>query len=70
MASLNEAVPDSLKGTASGAYYLFWGLGYFLGPLIAGQLGDTIGFSIGFYMLSGLLGVEAIALVPIGTPDK
>jgi MFS family permease len=34
MAFLNELVPDTLKGTISGAYYLFWGVGYFLGPLI------------------------------------
>ena len=29
LAWLNNAVGDSLKGTASGAFYLFWGLGYF-----------------------------------------
>ncbi len=70
MAYLNARAPDSLKGTVTGAYYLFFGLGYFLGPLIAGQLGDIIGFSIGFYMLSGLLGTEAIALIVIDTQDK
>jgi len=32
IAYLTECVSDSLKGTISGAYYVFWGLGYFLAP--------------------------------------
>jgi MFS family permease len=32
MIFLNETVGESLKGTISGAYYLFWGIGMFLGP--------------------------------------
>jgi len=67
MAYLNECVSDSLKGTISGAYYLFWGLGYFLGPLAAGELGNSIGLSVSFYLLSGLLGIETILLIAIGT---
>jgi MFS family permease len=66
MAYLNEGVSDSLKGTISGAYYLFWGLGYFLGPLVAGELGNSIGLSVSFYLLAGLLGVETILLMVIG----
>ena len=66
MAYLNECVSDSLKGTVSGAYYLFWGLGYFLGPLIAGELGNSVGLSVSFYLLSGLLGIETILLMVIG----
>jgi MFS family permease len=42
MAYLNETASDSLKGTISGAYYLFWGLGYFLGPLAAGEAGSSM----------------------------
>lgn len=66
LAYLNECVSDSLKGTISGAYYLFWGLGYFLGPLAAGELGNLIGLSAGFYLLAGLLGVETILLLLSG----
>jgi MFS family permease len=66
MAYLNECVSDSLKGTISGAYYLFWGLGYFLGPLAAGELGNSIGLSVSFYLLSGLLGIETVLLIVIG----
>jgi MFS family permease len=66
LAYLNESVSDSLKGTISGAYYLFWGLGYFLGPLAAGELGNSIGLGFSFYLLAGLLGIEAILLIVIG----
>lgn len=41
MAFLNEAAPASLKGTISGAYYLFWGIGYFAGAPLVGKLGFT-----------------------------
>ena len=43
MAFLNEKAPDNLKGTISGAYYLFWGMGYFLGPIICGIGGSKLG---------------------------
>ena len=32
MIFLNDAVDERYKGTISGAYYLFWGIGMFLGP--------------------------------------
>lgn len=32
LAFLNGIVPASHKGTISGACYLFWGVGFFLGP--------------------------------------
>ena len=63
LAYLNESVADARRGTISGAYYLFWGMGYFGGPLVAGMGGDTIGLSISFYLLAGLLGIEALSLV-------
>jgi MFS family permease len=66
LAYLNERVSDSLKGTISGAYYLFWGLGYFLAPLVAGELGNSVGLSVSFYSLAALLGVEAILLIVAG----
>lgn len=62
LAYLNESAADSLKGTVSGAYYLFWGVGYFLGPLAAGALGHSLGLSTSFYLLAGLLGIETILL--------
>jgi MFS family permease len=66
LAFLNERVSDSLKGTISGAYYLFWGVGYFLGPLAAGELGRWVELSAGFYLLAGLLGIEGVLLLVVG----
>lgn len=65
-AYLNESVSDAHKGIVSGAYYLFWGLGYFMGPLAAGELGNVIGLNTCFYLLASLLGIEALWLVVMG----
>ena len=62
IAYLNEAVADSLKGTISGAFYLFWGLGFFIGPILAGKIGETAGFGIAFYLLALLLVFEVLLL--------
>jgi MFS family permease len=72
MAFLNAAAPDSLKGTVSGAYYLFWGIGYLAGPVIAGRLGELPGNSRGFYAYSAsLFAMTAIfaALFASEAPD-
>jgi MFS family permease len=63
LAYLNECVADSFKGVISGAYYLFWGIGYFLGPLLLGKAGNAIGFSASFYLVVVLFGVEIILLL-------
>lgn len=64
MALLNNAAPDSLKGTISGAYYLFWGIGYFAGPLIVSKLGELSDGRIGFYVFSIILIIEVIIMIP------
>jgi len=56
MAYLNDCVPVSLKGTISGSYYLAWGCGYFLGPVMVGGLGEA-----GFIVLAALFAVQALA---------
>lgn len=38
LAFLNASVPETLKGTISGLFYFFWGIGYFTGPLILGKM--------------------------------
>lgn len=52
MAYLNERVPKSQKGTISGAFYFFWGAGYFFGPLLIGRIGSLVNFHIGFFIFS------------------
>ena len=62
MAFLNERAPDRLKGTISGAYYFFWGVGYFLGPLLWSFGGRRFGMTEGFMVFSLLLALTAAAL--------
>jgi MFS family permease len=61
LAYLNECVPSSLRGSISGCYYLFWGGGYFLGPLFIGGLSTGAQSILGYYLLAlmatGLAGV-------------
>ena len=66
LAYLNEAVPDSEKGTISGVYFLFWGMGYFGGPLIISLIEKEYGAGHGFYVFSALVACLAILL----TVDK
>lgn len=63
MAFLNEIVPDSLKGTISGAYYLFWGGGYFFGPLIITKVANSINFKTSMIGYSSLLLLVAIWMI-------
>ncbi len=62
MTFLNNAAPNSLKGTISGAYYLFWGVGYFAGPLVISKISETLGSNTGFYTFSCMLIIEVIIL--------
>lgn len=65
MAFLNEKAPDSLKGTISGSYYLFWGLGYFLGPIMWGFFGAMLGMQKSFFAFSAFLLLAATAICVI-----
>jgi len=55
MAALSESVPVSRRGTISGAFYLAWGAGYFLGPILLGTASDHGGFGSGLLFYSVLL---------------
>ena len=55
MAFLNGEAPNALKGTVSGAYYLFWGIGYFSGAPLVGRFG--------FHVFAAALAVETLAMV-------
>ncbi len=59
LARLNDCVPESLTATASGGYYLAWGLGYFLGPLVVAQLGERVSPQAGYQVLALLMAVQA-----------
>lgn len=57
---LNECVPKPLKGTISGAFYFFWGAGFFFGPLLLGKMGQSGYWQMGFMSLAGLFMIELI----------
>lgn len=63
MTYLNGCVSDAMKGTVSGAFYLFWGVGYFAGPLAIGDLGKLAGFPACFVGLSFLFAANALAVI-------
>lgn len=62
MAYLNERVPKPQKGTMSGAFYFFWGAGYFFGPLLIGKIGSLINFHIGFFVFSSVVLLQLLAI--------
>lgn len=70
MAFLNEIVPNSLKGTISGAYYLFWGLGYFFGPILVGKFGESVNYSLGYQLFSIILLLQAIFMMFLISRNK
>ena len=63
MAYINESVPDSFKGTITGTYYVFWGIGMLLGPMILSNYVEyTNSYYAGFYWFALLLVFIAIVL--------
>ncbi|MCP4023426.1 MAG: MFS transporter [Desulfobacteraceae bacterium] len=62
LAYLYEMVPDSMKASISGAYFLFWGMGYFSGPLIINKLEISLGTGRGFFSFLFLLLCEVFLL--------
>lgn len=62
MTFLNESVPDSFKGTVSGAYYLFWGVGMLAGPPIMTEVAAASSFQVSLAGYSFLLLLVAGAM--------
>ena len=62
LALLQEAVPPSLRGSASGLFYLLWGIGYFALPPLLGWASATFGYEAPFLGTASLFAAEALAL--------
>ncbi len=62
MTFLNESVLPELRGTVSGAFYLFWGIGFFFGPMIVGRTDSVVIFGFEIYVLSCIFLTEALFL--------
>ncbi len=60
LAWLNHSVGNSLRGTVSGTFYLFWGVGFFVGPLALGAFGETTKGFTGFHILALLYFFQAL----------
>lgn len=65
MAFLNESVPDSLKGTISGTYYLFWGIGMLFGPPIMTWIATSLNFQVSMAGYSLLILLVAVGMMKI-----
>lgn len=63
IADLSDSVPASLRATASGSFFLSWGLGYFLGPLAVGALTGPLGPEGPYRLLALLFAVAAAAVI-------
>jgi len=63
MGFLIEIVPTYLKGTISGAYYLFWGIGMFLGPPTITQIATYTSFQTALAGYSFLILLVAVGLI-------
>jgi MFS family permease len=63
IAILNDQVGNKSKGLVSGIFYLFWGCGYFAGPLILGYAGELGLYVQGFSSLGILAGTIGILLI-------
>lgn len=70
IAFLNDQASESLKGSASGAYYLFWGMGYFGGPIVFGWTCERGYFDAGFTILSLIFLFMAIMILFNGLLKK
>lgn len=62
LALLQEALPLSLRGSASGLFYLLWGVGYFLMPPLLGWAGTALGQATIFPLTALLFAAEAAVL--------
>ncbi|EIW18739.1 MULTISPECIES: MFS transporter [Pelosinus] len=65
MAFLNETVAESLKGTISGAYYLFWGIGMFFGPPVLTMIAQYITFKLALVAYAVILIITASGMAII-----
>ena len=62
MARIQSVTPETLKGTVSGAFYFYWGIGMFTGPVVIDKLIVMGSSFLGFGVFAALLFLEAIGL--------
>ncbi|VBB05135.1 Hypothetical protein LUCI_0342 [Lucifera butyrica] len=70
MIFLNETVDEPFKGTISGAYYLFWGIGMFFGPPALSMVSQGASFKLAFILYSSILFVIAMGMLFVMCQNK
>lgn len=60
---LNDLTPDHMKGGISGIYYLIWGAGFSLAPILVGIIGDLAGYFVAFQLLAGFFALDALTMI-------
>ena len=71
LAYLNDKAAADLKGTLSACYFLSWGLGMFVGPLVMGGLDAALGPGAGLQSYGAFTGLFGLAfhLLLSGAPS-
>jgi MFS family permease len=69
MIFLNEIVDAGMKGTISGAYYLFWGIGMFFGPPALSNAAERVGYDAPL-IACALLFIALAAVTAVTLPRK
>jgi len=70
LAYLTESVPESLRATVSGAYYLAWGFGYFSGPMVVGWFATLLTANAGYIFFAALVAALAALLLRPSRPNS
>ena len=65
---LNQGISSDMKGTISGCFYFFWGVGYFFWPFLMGLCGTPDHWQNGFLLLGGLLAAGMVACTGLPKP--
>ena len=55
MAMVSDIAPQEIEGTVIGSYRFFRDLGYFVGPILLGKIGDSFSLDYSFYVTSVII---------------
>ena len=58
-----KLTPEDKRGAGTNTFYLFFDLGLFVGPIVAGGLKDIAGFDVMYVCMIAYLAVSAVILL-------
>jgi MFS family permease len=62
VAMVSDIAPHEVEGTLIGSYRFFRDMGYFLGPIILGEIADSYGLNYSIYMTSAIIVLASFIL--------